>query len=144
MKTKPKKRKQSKKVIRQFVRKTVTQTGLSIPSPVKKIRKLRKPKEPKDGENVLETLPDKNRISSLNMEELSNLFTQIVKSEIDLSRDKEGFLPRFFEHCEALRFITAAKYKLLGNPAQEDNTYWATHVSRTWRISGILEIKQDM
>lgn len=83
--------------------------------------------------NVLQIIPDREHINRLHMEELETLFATILESERGLAREKEGFLHRFYEHCEGLRNISAAKRQLRGEPPLKPNPYWDNHPSRTWR-----------
>lgn len=104
-----------------------------VPKEPKIPKAPRVPKELRDSDKVLERIPSQKEIEALELEELDSLFARILESERGLSREKGGFLHRYYEHCEALRFINAAKRHLKGEPPREDTPYWATHPSRTWR-----------
>ena len=130
--SKPKSKKAWKKA------KKITKRKASSPSnKPKTARKPKVPKEIKDAETVLAEIPSKGHIEKLSMEELTTLFARILESEQGLCREKEGFIEKYYEHCEALRHISAAKRVLNGEPPREDTPYWASHPSRTWRNTQI-------
>jgi len=135
-----KKAKPTKKSWKKITKKKIAPTANKPKVP----RKPRAPKETKDAENVLTTIPTREDINRLSMEELTALFARILESEQGLCREKEGFLERYYEHCEGLRHITAAKRIIKGEPPVEDTTYWASHPSRTWRTTGTNPPKQEL
>lgn len=86
-------------------------------------------------------VPTEQEIAVLDAEELDRIFTRILESESGLGRGKEGFRERYYEHCEALRRINAARRHLRGEAPQRDNAHWNAHASRTWRTQKPLALE---